>query len=225
MKLNIINAIKILLDKLLKQPEVKSTKPEIEICIDAGHGNYDWGLKSGDTYNKGYNGCLEKDINLELANRVAFLCARHNIGYIMTRWGDRYISLSERCKRANQTKAKLFLSIHCNYGKYNNWKGVETWHYENSKTSKGYAEKFQNQLEELKYTKARGIKDTNKFYVLKHTKMPAVLLELGFLSNQKDCEYLDNENNQMLVAVQIWKGIKQVLGVNHESFPKDFSVK
>lgn len=183
---------------------------DIRIVIDPGHGGKDWGLRTGKTYNKGYNEILEKNINLEIATRLGWLCSRHEIGFLLTRWGDRYISLSERCKRANLTKARVFLSIHCNYAMNKQVKGVETWFYGGSEQGKAYAKKCQSLLAEIGYTKNRGLRDSKEFYVLKHTKMTSVLLELGFLQNKDDANYLDNENNQMQIATQIFQFIKEV---------------
>lgn len=185
--------------------------PSIQVVIDAGHGGKDWGLNVDSKPNAGYNGILEKDINLEVASRVAWFCNRHGVGYTMTRWGDRFIELKQRCERANLTKAKLFLSLHCNYAGDSSAKGIETWHYTGSLASRVFATKIQGKLAGLNYTRDRGIKDNISFYVLKHTRMPAVIVELGFLSNPGDAMYLDNEENQFQIAEKLWEVIKEVV--------------
>jgi len=181
----------------------------VKVVIDPGHGGYDLGLKTGKKYNKGYNDILEKDINLEVSTRLLWLCMRHGIGAILTRWGDRFISLNERCRVANMTKSKLFLSIHCNYAKKSQYRGIETWFYGSSSRGKVMARRCQNLLVDLRYTDNRGIKD-GEFFVLRKTKMPAILVELGFLSNGNDTLYLNNEENQMLIAERLLQFIKEV---------------
>lgn len=180
-----------------------------KIIIDPGHGGYDWGLRTGKRYNKGYDNCLEKDINLEVANRFAWLCSEHKIPYILTRYGDRYIGLRERCFRANSMGGILFISIHCNYALNSKISGLETYSCRGSYSGKAWAAKFQFVINDLKFTKDRGIK-TAGFYVLKHTKMPAILLELGYLSNPSDCKYLNNENNQGLIASRLLEAVRTI---------------
>jgi len=199
--------------KKVKQPQ--SDPKQIKIIIDPGHGGKDLGLntvvKGKRTPNRGYKGVMEKDINLEVSTRVAWLCARHGMGHLLTRYGDRFISLKERCQRANRTKAKLFLSIHCNYSpSFSSIKGVETWYYKKSRTGFLYASRCQKLLMEDPYSRNRGIKSTEVFYVLKKTNMSAVLVELGYLSNPRDALYLDKEENQMKIATQLWQFIKEV---------------
>jgi N-acetylmuramoyl-L-alanine amidase len=180
----------------------------IKIVIDPGHGGEDWGLKTGTKCNKGYDGCLEKNINLEVANRFAWFCAKHDISYIMTRYGDRYISLKERCYRANPTRAFLFISIHCNYSISSKVRGLETWYYRGSYSGGAWASKCQFLLKGLEYTWNRGKKAGRNFYVLKHTRMPAILVELGFLSNPEDCKFLNSENNQDLIAEKLFELVR-----------------
>jgi len=186
----------------------KMNKPKI--IIDAGHGGeVDWGLRTGKKYNKGWDGCTEKQINLEIANRFAWFLARHQIPYIMTRWGDRYLSLQERCTKANSSGAILFVSIHCNFALDKRIKGVETYHYRGSHSGKAWAIKFQDLLIGLDYTRNRGVKESG-FYVLKHTNMPAILLELGYLSNRSDCKFLNSPSSQDLVAEKLFEVVRTI---------------
>lgn len=199
--------------KLQPKPKPKS-KPPIQVVIDAGHGGYDLGLntrvKGKKTPNKGINGIMEKDINLEMATRLGWLCARHDLGYILTRWGDRYISLGERCRIANNAKVGLFLSIHCNYSPtFSKIRGIETYHFKGSQKSKEMAQIFQKSLISLDYSLNRGVLG-HKFKVLRDTKMPSVLVELGFLSNPGDAKFLNNTNNQERVAYALFEGLRKI---------------
>jgi len=178
----------------------KIKKPEIKIILDADHGGKDPGCK-------GFSGTLEKNICLEITNRLAFFLSRHSIGYMLTRWGDRFISLDERCKRANQTNAKIFVSIHCNAVVDKSIKGFEVWYYGKSKKGKDLAHGCQACLHQLKFTKNRYTK-SGTFRVLKKTKMSAILVELGFLTNEEDEKYLNDENNQSMVAEKLFEFIR-----------------
>lgn len=188
------------IERCLSKPE-KNPK-DIRVVIDPGHGGKDAGAIK--------DNLKEKDINLEVAVRLAWLCSRHKIGFILTRFGNRFISLNECCKRANTTKAELFISIHCNSFKDEKVKGIETFYCGGSAKGKILAKRCQQLLMELKYSKDRESKHAS-FYVLKHTRMTAILIELGFISNPEDAFYLDNENNQMLIAEKIFEFIKEVV--------------
>ena len=185
------------------------------VIIDAGHGGKD----PGATANK----LREKDINLEVASRVAYFLGNHNIGYAMTRYGDTFLELEERVEIANMSKVALFLSIHCNYATSKEAKGVETWYFEGSTKSKKYADKYQSSLMSLNYTTDRGVRD-GRFYVLKYTGMPSVLLELGFLSNPGDAHYLKQPEKQMILAENIFRTTDQFLNPNkYNKFAFSFS--
>jgi len=181
---------------------------DIQVVIDPGHGGKDSGAVR-ERGKVGLENVLEEDIVLEVSNQLAWFCARHKIGYLMTRWGDRYISLKERCRRAGQTKAKVFISIHCNAVRSYKPRGLEVFSCKGSKRGEVLALKCYSRLRELEYTKERGTKIA-KFYVLKKTKMPAILIELGFISNKEDMKYLIDENNQTLIASKIFEFIREI---------------
>lgn len=191
-------------------------KDRIHVVIDPGHGNHDWGLKTTAGYHKGVNGIMEKDIVLEVSNRLAWYLAQHDISYAMTRYGDRFIELIDRTSFANKVKASLFLSLHCNYANDSRIKGMEVWHWRDSIFGKRYAEVFNAGLERLNYTRNRGLKTDDpetvkredNYWVLKKTDMPSVIIELGFLSNPDDCDKLNNPNMQMIIAENLKETIK-----------------
>jgi len=191
------------IEKCLTEPE--RNPKNISVVIDPGHGGKDSGAVR-ERSKIGLENVLEEDIVLEVSNRLAWLCARHKIGYLMTRWGDRYISLKRRCKQANQTKAKVFISIHCNAVKNQKAKGIEVWYL----SGKTLAKKCLKYLNEINFTKNRGIKK-GRFYVLRKTKMKAILIELGFISNKEDMKYLINENNQSMIAEKIFEFIRELV--------------
>jgi len=104
---------------------------------------------------------------------------------------------------------KAFISIHCNSSAFNVW-GTEIFIYKGSKKGRALAESVEEYLKPV-VPKWRGIKESSKFYVLKHTKMPAILIECGFLSNKEEAVLLSSENYQERLAVAIAKGINSWL--------------
>lgn len=179
-------------------PTVKKT-----IVIDAGHGNQDSGAL-------GITGKKEKDFNLSLALKIQQLLKKESgIKVIMTRDDDTFLELKERVSVANTAKADLFLSIHANSGPASAT-GTET--YYNRADSKTYANTVHKYLVQAAGLKDRGVKTAN-FYVIKNTTMPAILLEVGFLTNATDEAALFNETFQNRVAEGVVKGMKEYLGL------------
>lgn len=180
-------------------PTVKKT-----VVIDAGHGNQDPGTI-------GVTGKKEKDFNLSLALKIQQLLKKESgIKVIMTRDDDNFLTLSERVSLANNAKADLFLSIHANSGPAAAT-GSET--YYNRANSKTLANTVHKYLVQAAGLKDRGVK-TGNFAVIRDTTMPAILLEVGFLSNKNDEAALFNETFQNRVAEGVVKGMKEYLGVN-----------
>ncbi|WP_211744942.1 N-acetylmuramoyl-L-alanine amidase family protein [Paenibacillus sp. Marseille-Q4541] len=173
------------------------------IVIDAGHGNQDPGTI-------GITGKKEKDFNLSLALKIEQLLKKESsIKVIMTRNDDNFLKLAERVSLANKAKADLFLSIHANSGPASAT-GSET--YYNRANSKSLATTVHKYLVQAAGLKDRGVK-TGNFAVIRDTTMPAILLEVGFLSNKNDEAALFNETFQNRVAEGVVKGMKEYLGV------------
>lgn len=180
-------------------PTVKKT-----VVIDAGHGDQDPGTI-------GVTGKKEKDFNLSLALKIEQLLKKESgIKVIMTRNDDKFLKLSERVSLANNAKADLFLAIHANSGPAAAT-GSET--YYNRANSKTLANTVHKYLVQAAGLKDRGVK-TGNFAVIRDTTMPAILLEVGFLSNKNDEAALFNETFQNRVAEGVVKGMKEYLGVN-----------
>ncbi|MCM3783951.1 N-acetylmuramoyl-L-alanine amidase family protein [Neobacillus mesonae] len=173
------------------------------VVIDAGHGYQDPGAI-------GVTGKKEKDFNLSLALKIEQLLKKESgINVIMTRDDDTFLELSERVKVANNAKADLFLSIHANSGPASAT-GSETYYYRsNSKSLANTVHKYMVQAAGLR---DRGVK-TGNFAVIRDTTMPAILLEVGFLSNKNDEASLFNTTFQNRVAEGVVKGIKEYLGM------------
>lgn len=114
-------------------------------------------------------------------------------------------SLATVCRIANSEKADVFISIHCNAAENKSANGTETFYWTSDVKSKALANCVQNRLLEALKTRNRGLKDGTWLYVLKHTAMPAILTEVGFISNEKE-ERLINDNIKK-IGIAIAKGI------------------
>jgi len=148
------------------------------IVIDAGHGGKDPGAI--------YQGIQEKDLNLEIAKALSKQIKAYGNKAILLREIDETISLTSRCQIANTLNADLFLSIHCNAFSDSEISGFEAHYY---REGKDLAQTISNHVSNLNLMNVRSIKKSN-FTVLKHTLMPAILLECGFMSNKFDLERL-----------------------------------
>ena len=180
----------------------------IIVCLDAGHGGSDPGAV--------FEGRQEKDDNLAVVLAVREALEAHgadNLTVLLTRDGDTALELEERVAFANQKDATLFVSIHRNNG---GGQGVETWiSADGHRPETDLATLIQANLKEAYITKDRGVKSGTasnphaSYYVVGNTKMPACLIELGFIDNQWDNMALDG--NLELWAQAIADGILQMV--------------
>ena len=169
------------------------------IVIDPGHGGKDPGAV--------YAGHKEKDIVLPIALYLGgFLSNMANCVY--TRTADVYVPLRDRVFIANSIKADAFISIHLNASPKHNARGEEIWIYPNSIKSAKLADSIATFIDEIVPGKFRGIKEGN-FYVLRKTKIPTVLIEVGFLDNP--ITPLHSYHTQIRAAFVIAAGIKRYL--------------
>lgn len=172
------------------------------VCIDPGHGGKDPGATTK-------TGIDEKDIALTVALKVGALLTGYEIVY--TRTEDVYVGLSERALIANQAKADLFVSIHCNSAPSASANGMEVYvHTTRSAASTRAAHAIYDRLLPASGLRGRGVK-ANDYAVLRETVMPAVLVELGFVSNDGDRAKLISEDWQNRAAEAITSGIMEVV--------------
>lgn len=193
----------------LATPSSKPPKKEqIHIVLDAGHGGKDKGTFSEK------NKYEEKERTLKTTKIVKSYL--EDLGYqiTMTRNSDVFISLPKRAEIANATAADLFVSIHYNHSENSDVDGVEIFYYKDEKNpfsprilaSKKLGELVLARI--LKHTGAntRGVKKAN-FAVVRETKMPAILIEAGFLSNAKERERIQEESYLCYMGWAIARGI------------------
>lgn len=163
------------------------------IVIDAGHGGSDPGAV--------YEGRREKDDNLSLATKVGELLSQQGVSVIYTRTADIYQTPFEKAQIANQADADFFISFHRNSSEEpNQYSGVETLVYDPSGIKQTMAENINGALSELGFRNL-GVKARPGLVVLRRTKMPALLIETGFLNNTKDNALYDEKQPEIARAI------------------------
>lgn len=196
--------------------DLKGDDTKVKICIDAGHGSNTAGKRSPD------GSLREYEFNRDVANRIKNILVAHGVEVILTCGDDYDIPLQQRCDIANQLKADYFVSIHANaYG--TDWNDAKGWEiYVVAKG--GRAEELAETIHEYSIAelglKDRGVK-TADFYVLKHTNMPAVLIEHGFYTNKAECALLKDSDFRQKCAESDAKGILDFLDINYEEDKAD----
>ncbi|NLM13673.1 MAG: AMIN domain-containing protein [Epulopiscium sp.] len=182
------------------------------MVLDAGHGGKDPGASG--------NGVVEKEANLDIALKLNALLKSTDIKVYTTRTSDTYPTLQERAALANEVGADIFLSVH-NNSFTSEHRGTEVLYFPTSNdngpglTGKKMAQIFQNTLVQKLGTKDRGIKARSELYVLKHTKMPAVITEIAFVSNVEDAALLKSDAFRQKVAQALYEGILTIF----ENYP------
>lgn len=179
------------------------------ICIDPGHG----GSSSGATGENGKR--LEKNDTLRLSLLVSEELKKRGYTVVLTRDTDKDISLEDRCKVANKSKASLFVSIHRNSAG-SSATGCEMWiHSKNPSDDRLLAENILMNLSLNGQDVSRGVHtgyregQEKNYYVNRCSKMPSVLAEIGFISNQGDNKNFDE--NCDILAISIADGIETTL--------------
>jgi N-acetylmuramoyl-L-alanine amidase len=184
---------------------VQSASPggdnKMYICIDPGHGGGDPGAVSKD-------GVQEKRINLFVAQRVKTYLERAGAKVLMARNDDTNVGLGSRVLRANQVRCDYFVSIHANAADAESANGYEVFHYPGSVGGVSLANKVAKAYGTASGMPLRRVTSAN-FQVLRDTLMPAILIELGFLTNDKDLALLKEPAFLDKVALGIAFGVGQ----------------
>lgn len=194
-----------LLLSLFTLPQSAQARDRFTIVIDAGHGGKDQGAAG--------RKMQEKEITLKIAQRAGKYIRRRTRGVdvILTRERDEFISLNERANFANFCEADLFISIHANSAR-GYAEGTETfvWNKRHNPWSLKLARLIQKEYTERAKRKNRGVKKAN-FAVLRNTNMPAVLTEVGFISNAQEEKYMKSRRGRRKLAYCIYQAVKQYL--------------
>ena len=175
----------------------------MKVCIDAGHGGKDSGAVGAKV--------TEKWIALDVANRVATKLQNSGIEVVMTRDSDYFVELADRATISNNTGADIFVSIHCNSAS-ESATGTEVWSYPGAAEDKQLAQSILDKLIARTGFQNRGVKEEN-FAVLRLTKCPAALVELGFISNPQEEQTMMGFDYQDQASTAIVEGIKEFAGI------------
>ena len=189
-----------------RQPQITPRrdlrKGKIVVIIDPGHGGKDSGAI-------GIGGVLEKDVILPISKRITEVLERNGIQVIMTRDSDYFVTLPGRVTMAERANADVFVSIHANSAGANRPEvsGLETYHYDSGLRLA--------QIVHSKILQSLNVRDRNvrkaRFYVLRKTSMPSILVETGFLTGRDDAAKLRTSAYQNQMADAIAQGILQYL--------------
>lgn len=181
-----------------------------KVAIDAGHGGTDPGAV--------YDGRKEKDDNLKLAMAVGEILRQNGVDVIYTRTEDVYQTPFQKATAANEADADFLVSIHRNSSPApNQYTGVETLVYDKSGDKLEMAENINSRLEEVGFRNI-GVKERPGLVVLRRSKMPALLVEAGFINSEEDNRLFDEEFDR--VAQGIAQGILDTLqGSKAEQMP------
>lgn len=180
----------------------------MKIAIDAGHGPETPGKRSPD------GSLLEYQFNSAVARYVAdkLFGEYEGIEILMTHDDSRDVPLKERTDKANAWKADLFVSIHANAagdGGWNSAQGIETYVYKTRPPAAvALANAVQRQLVRLTGRPNRGVKSAD-FHVLRETRMTAILVECGFMTNREEVELLKSDQYRRKCAEAIVAGIAE----------------
>src|SRR5690625_3652161 len=199
--------------KTIKKDNHKDTSPKQEttkkgknnsqvgynIVLDPGHGGRDPGSKA-------INGIHEKDLLLATANNTAKKLREAGATVIITRESDRYLSLEERVSISNVYNTHAFISLHYDAHAKHSINGFSTHFYSPSGNDRQLAQDIQSGIAEQVDLKSRGIMQ-NDFYVLRENSDLAVLVELGFLTNQNDLATIQTDEYQVGIANGITTGL------------------
>ena len=189
------------IEEIRAQKTTKKGQNKNKIMLDAGHGGTDYGA-----IREGIN---EKDITLEITQRVDSILKSKGFKTVLVRNDDTFVSLEDRANLNEAEDPELFVSIHVNSAVSKDPSGIEThWYHDNSKELAQIIHK--HMTKNIPNSLDRGL-FKSKFYVINHTKAPAVLCEIGFLSNDAERNELITESRKQKTAKAIADGIMEYL--------------
>jgi N-acetylmuramoyl-L-alanine amidase len=199
-----------------RSPENQPPRQSTVVVIDAGHGGFDRGGISGQRVD-------EKTVALDVALRLRTVLQANGYRVVMTRDRDVFIPLGTRVAIANQYRNGIFICIHFNATRRSGASGIETYFYSRESLTLASA---------IHYNVAGGAPSSNRgvrrrgFFVLRKTRIPAVLVECGFLTNPMEARYAQNPVYRQKLADEIARGINSrnnvrtsSLGTNIPSVP------
>lgn len=182
---------------ILNPPKTTSNNTgKKKVVIDAGHGGTDVGATGGGIY--------EKNITLDVSKRVESILKQRGYQVLMTRPDDKFVSLQDRVTISENYSPNIFVSIHVNSSVRPEITGVETHYYH--QYSMSLAQTVHSAFASAVQSPNRGL-FKSKFYVINHTTCPAILVEIGFISNANERAQLVSEKRKQATAKSIADGI------------------
>lgn len=194
------------------------------IVLDAGHGGIDPGALNEDKTVE------EKDVNLQITLKLRELLEASGCLVLLTREDDVSLyeedgnktirqkyneNLKNRKKIIEESGADAFISIHLNAFTQKQYYGAQTFYPQGQEDSKLLSKFIQDELRRVTdKSNDREIKPRDDIYLLKDNKIPSVLIECGFLSNEKEAKLLKDEKYQEKIAWSIYAGIQKYFGSN-----------
>ncbi len=186
------------------------------VVVDAGHGGSDPGKV-------GINQALEKDVNLQIAEKLKAFLEAEDIRVVMTRETDgglydenvsnkKVQDMKRRIAIIEEADPVLVVSIHQNSYQQESVKGAQVFYYAASERSRMLASMIQKEFQVLQPDNRRLEKGNDSYYLLKKTAKPIVIAECGFLSNAEEAEKLVTQEYQERVAWRIHMGIMKYIG-------------
>ena len=175
----------------------------MKICIDPGHsGKIEPGACAA--------GVTEAAINLEVAKIAGRMLEKFGHQVLLTRTGEVDNGwLSWRCEAAWAFDADIFVSIHCNASNDESASGTEVFYFPGSETGHALARCIQSELVAFCHTVDRNVKTNDEWTVLLETAMPAVLVELAFLTNEAERARLSSDMGKRQFAEGLVRGINR----------------
>lgn len=171
---------------------------KITIVLDAGHGGKDFGTKN--------TSFIEKDYTLEIVKAVKERNKNANIEIVLTRDSDQFLELYERSAFINKINPTYFISVHLNSAMDKSKNGFEVFHYPTNSEAKILAENF---IQNVNYPiENLGVKSAN-FHILRESKVPGLIFEVGFISNDKDASYITSVEGKEKIISEILKFIQK----------------
>lgn len=184
------------------------------LVVDAGHGGIDPGANR--------TGIVEKDINLAVALELKDVLNQYGVKVVLTRQSDTELSgecdnekvkgryrrdLMARVEMAEESDADIFISMHANAVNNSKRHGADVFYYAKSPDGKALANAIQAEL--AKVTQTSQSAKTADYFVLRRNKIPAALIEVGYITNRDERALLQNPEYQRKLAEAIAKGIYQ----------------
>ncbi|MEH2302196.1 MAG: N-acetylmuramoyl-L-alanine amidase [Nostoc sp.] len=185
------------------QPQRRVTNGRVVVIIDPGHGGKDSGAL-------GIGGAREKDVILPIGRRLAEILQQNGVQVIMTRDSDYFVTLPGRVQLSERANADVFVSIHANSAGASrpDVNGLEVYYYD---SGLGLARIVRSSiLQSIGTIKDRGVRRA-RFYVLRKSSMPSILVETGYMTGREDMARLRTSAYQNKMAEAIARGVLQYL--------------